>query len=112
MNLVEKKVKTFNIISIEGRLDATNYLEFQKRILEIIDRGEIHLIFGCAGLDYISSSGLRAFLALLKKVMTQNGKLYICELQPHIKDIFDISGFSGVIQIFETEKEVLDSIPG
>jgi anti-anti-sigma factor len=108
MNLLEKKINTFNVISIDGRIDTTNYNEFEKKISGIIERGETNLVLNCAGLDYISSSGLRVFLAAQKKIHTLKGKLNLCEMKPHIKEIFDISGFSNIFKIFGTEEKAVN----
>jgi|WetSurMetagenome_2_1015567.scaffolds.fasta_scaffold33984_3 anti-anti-sigma factor len=108
MNLLEKKTSNFDVISIDGRLDTTNYNDFDKRISEIIEGGETNLVFNCAGLDYISSSGLRVFLSAQKKINALKGKLNLCEMRPHIKEIFDISGFSNIFIISGTEEEALN----
>ncbi len=41
-----------------GALDTTNYYEFEKRISGIIEEVKPTLVLNCAGLDYISSSGI------------------------------------------------------
>ena len=108
MNLSEKKINNFNVISIEGRIDTTNYNDFERAVTAIIENGDTNLVFNCAGLNYISSSGLRAFLTAQKKLIGLKGKLHICEMQPHIKEIFDISGFSNIFKILNTEEEAVN----
>jgi anti-anti-sigma factor len=107
MNLTKKNSNGFCILSIEGRIDTTNFNEFENEIVGIIGAGEKNIVLNCKGLNYISSSGLRVFLIAQKKLMALNGKLHLCEMQPAIKEIFDISGFSTIFKIFETEEEAL-----
>jgi anti-anti-sigma factor len=60
-------------------------------------------------MNYISSSGLRVFLVAQKKVLSLNGKLILCNMQPTIQEIFRISGFSNLFRIFDTLEEALES---
>jgi len=107
MKLTKKNIKDFCVIQIEGRIDTTNFNVFEKEVTDIIEAGGTQIVLNCSGLDYISSSGLRVFLIAQKKVTALCGKLHLCAMQPAIKEIFDISGFSGIFEIFDTEELAL-----
>jgi anti-anti-sigma factor len=68
--------------------------------MEIIEGGSTKIILDCASLNYISSSGLRVFLVLQKKMMATKGQFRLSNLQPGIREIFDISGFSSIFSVF------------
>jgi anti-sigma B factor antagonist len=53
-----------------------------------------------AGLEYISSAGLRVVLSAHKTMMNCEG-LVIKNVNEEIKDIFDITGFSDILNIEE-----------
>jgi len=108
MNLTKKKIEGFCVISIEGRIDTTNFNAFEKEVAETIDGGETKIVFNCSQMNYISSSGLRVFLIAQKRLTGLNGKLHLCEMQPTIKEIFDISGFSSIFKIYTAEKDALE----
>jgi anti-anti-sigma factor len=109
MNLTSGSKNDFCVINIDGRIDTTNFNDFEKEINSILDSGEKQLIFNCELLNYISSSGLRVFLMTQKKITSAGGKLHLCSMQPGIKEIFDISGFSTIFKIFETETAALEA---
>jgi anti-anti-sigma factor len=109
MNIKKEKINDFCVIRIEGRIDTTNFNGFENEINLLFNSGEKNIIFDCSGLNYISSSGLRVFLITQKKSISLDGKLHLCCLQPAIKEIFDISGFSTIFKIFDTENEALQS---
>ncbi|MBN1769444.1 MAG: STAS domain-containing protein [Prolixibacteraceae bacterium] len=108
MELTTNKKGDFTIAEINGRIDTTNYNEFETQIMDVIEKGEKNIILNCEGLNYISSSGLRVFLITQKKLMGLKGKLHLCNMQPAIKEIFDMSGFSSIFKIFNTEEEALE----
>lgn len=89
------------IIAVEGRIDTLTASEFESTVTHEIAKGISRLIINCSGLGYISSSGLRVFLMAQKKMIASGGSLVLCCLQPPIKEIFDISGFSGIFDIRE-----------
>jgi len=108
MNITKKNIEGFCVVGIEGRIDTTNFSTFEKEITGIIDGGETNIVLNCSGMNYISSSGLRVFLIAQKRLTGLNGKLHLCEMQPTIKEIFDISGFSSIFKIFGLEKEAIE----
>jgi anti-anti-sigma factor len=110
MNVQVESLNDFKIVSIEGRLDTTNANEFEKPMMEILEGGCNRLILDCSGLNYISSSGLRVFLVVQKKMMAVKGQFSLCNLQPTIKEIFDISGFSVIFSIFPDKEAALQRL--
>jgi len=108
MDITREKNGQFMVLNIEGRIDTTNSAAFETEIEELFNSGEKFLIFNCSGLNYISSSGLRVFLVAQKKTISLQGKLVLCDLQPSIREIFVISGFSTIFRIFDSLEEALE----
>ncbi len=108
MNITVEKKGEAQFVSIEGRIDTTNYNEFENKIHEFSGPNDKLIVLNCEKLNYISSSGLRVFLLLEKKMMASGGILKLCSLQPAIKEIFDISGFSSIFTIVGSCDEALN----
>jgi anti-anti-sigma factor len=95
-------------IQIIGRIDTTNFNEFENAINDLFQKQVKHLFLDCSDLDYISSSGLRVFLTSKKTVASIGGSFNLYAMQPGIREIFDISGFSTIFSIspnLETAKQ-------
>jgi anti-sigma B factor antagonist len=107
MKMTIHKINDFSVLNIDGRIDSSNFSFFEEEINQLLDKGVKNIIFNCSGLKYISSSGLRIFLVTQKKTISLKGKLHLCNMQPAIKEIFDISGFSNIFMIFDTLGEAL-----
>ena len=88
------------LVAMNGRIDSTNYTEFESAIEPLSGVQYPAIYLDCSNLSYISSSGLRIFLTLQKRVMATGGELKIFSLQPPIKEIFDIAGFSSIFSIY------------
>jgi len=103
LDLAEKKSGEVNILNIGGRLDAYSAAEAEKKLDELIGAGQVKIVLNLAALEYISSSGLRVFLAQLKKVRKQQGDIRLCCMKPNIREVFDIAGFTQLFNIAEDE---------
>lgn len=80
-------------------MDALSLRELESDINKLeVQLGDL-VIVDCAGMTYICSSGLRVFLTLNKNITAKGGKLFICNLEPLVKNIFDTSGFSQIFNI-------------
>lgn len=108
MNITTEKINNYTVLNIDGRIDTSNFSAFEKEIDQLFHDGVKNLIFNCSGLNYISSSGLRVFLVAQKKTILLKGKLHLCNMQSSIKEIFAISGFSNIFNIFDTLEEALE----
>lgn len=102
-----KTSKNGIIITVEviGRLDAASSAELEEKLDSIIDDGNKNIILDLKDLEYVSSSGLRVFLIILKKVSNLTGKFLLCNLKPNIREIFEISGFVDIFKIYNTPEE-------
>ena len=57
------------------------------------------LLVDFSSLQYISSAGLRSILLAAKKLKSKGGRFALCSLSAAIKEVFDVSGFSSILDI-------------
>ncbi len=86
------------IINVSGRLDTVNAGEFEKAIAPVLAGSMENVVINCPDFSYISSSGLRQFLALQKTANAKNGQLVIKGLKPEVKEVFDMTGFTSLFK--------------
>ena len=55
------------------------------------------LVFDFKELEYISSAGLRVLLVSKKLMDQQQGKLIVKNANSSVKEIFDITGFTNIL---------------
>jgi len=84
-------------ISLEGRLDAATAPSLEAELKQSLN-GVTELVFDFANLEYISSAGLRILLAS-EKVMNKQGSMVIKNVNEVINEVFEVTGFSGVLTI-------------
>lgn len=101
--------KGWTIIKVTGRMDAVTAPEFESRMLDWINDGDTQVIIDLAGLEYISSAGLRSILTIAKKLKSTAGKLILASLRNTVKEVFEISGFSTIIPVRDSVGAALNA---
>lgn len=87
------------VVTLTGRVDTTNAEQFLQDISPLMEGDNPDIVVDCSGMDYISSQGLRVFLMLQKSVGSRKGRLALKDMQPQVREVFDITGFSNIITI-------------
>lgn len=95
------------VIYLNGYIDTYNSSFFQKRISKVFEAGYINLIFNCASLNYVSSTGIGSFTAFLKMVKPKGGDIVLLEIQPKVYEVFQLLGFS---QFFNIKENMNDAV--
>lgn len=94
------KEKGKNYVMIfEGRLDTPSSVQ-AGRDMQVLEDCEGHdITLDCTALEYISSSGMRLFLDLLKITRQKGSQLTIIGLREDIRMVFDEVGFLNLFDI-------------
>ena len=85
------------IITLNGRLDTTTAPQLESELKTSLG-GVEKLVLDFAGLDYLSSAGLRVLLAA-QKTMNKQGSMVIRSVNETIAEIFEVTGFSDILTI-------------
>jgi len=93
------------ILELEGRLDTSTSDMHEKRIVEGFENNVSKYLIDFKQLEYISSSGLRVLLMTAKKVAGLGGGLVLSDLSNHIKEVFDIAGFTPIFTLSLSKDE-------
>ena len=97
ITIVKQEEKTF--VTLDGRIDSTNAEQFQQDISPLMEGNNPDIDIDCSGMSYTSSLGLRIFLMLQKSVIARKGKMVMRNMNPMVKEVFDITGFTNIITI-------------
>ena len=83
-------------VYIEGKVISTNAAELDAALAEI-DADEI--IIDCEKMEYISSAGLRVFLATQIAMDEKKGRMVIRNINDIVAELFEDTGFSDIMII-------------
>jgi anti-sigma B factor antagonist len=98
----------YGVVSVEGRMDTVSAPDFEKQVLTWIDEGRTLFIIDLSNLEYISSAGLRSLMVAAKASVTHGGRICCCGLTGIVQQVFDVSGFSKVLPVFDSREVALE----
>ncbi len=97
MEISKTQNGTEAILALEGRLDTVTSPSLEKELDRVMDEAEA-ITLDFTKLDYISSAGLRVLLGA-HKVMSRKGGLKITNVNEVVREVFDVTGFSDILNI-------------
>ena len=110
---LEIKVNEVNeivVIKFIGNLDTSTSPEAETEINDWLSKNTKKMVVNLKETTYVSSVGLRVFLATAKKMTASSGAVKFCCPNEVVKEILDISGFSTILDVKDSEQEALDNV--
>jgi len=110
MNLPVKRFADAVVLSPAGRIDHSSAEAFRSALaphLEGCAAGRDQVVLDLSGVDYISSAGLRVLMLAKKQAKAQGGSFALVGLVPAVREIFEISRFTVVFDIFASVRDAL-----
>ena len=86
------------VLGLVGRLDTDTAGDLELAVQDLIDAGSKDFLVDLAGVGYVSSAGLRVLL-MLGKSIDGKGSLRLCGLNPTVRQVFDVAGFTQLFVI-------------
>lgn len=108
MEIREEQADGVAVLVPVARVDSATAKAFEVRVLAAVNTGATKIIIDFAELDYISSAGLRVVLVGAKMTRAPR-KFALCGMKPHIREIFDVSGFARILTILPDRAAALSA---
>ncbi len=106
---VDRERETLILIP-RGRLDTTSTEDFERQVMGHVSEGTTRLALDFDHLDFVSSSAIRILLIAAKSIRAREGRFALCNLKPHVSEVFRISGIHRVIDIYGSRGDALAAI--
>ena len=114
MECTSQQIADVTMIRIEGRIDHKTAKDFEdvlKPYLDECGKGAYQkILMDLGGVDFMTSAGLRVLMIAVKICGRKDGEISVAALRPMIKEIFKISRFDSVLNVYPTVELALESI--
>jgi anti-anti-sigma factor len=107
MNITTQEANGVTTVVFEGSLDTNTAPDAEAKLGELVNEGAAKILIDFSSLDYISSAGLRVLLVTGKKLGSSGGSMRLCNLNETVDEVFEISGFSTIFNVFPTLDEAV-----
>ena len=85
-------------------LDASNATDFKRDMAAVVDSSK-RLVLDLSRLRFVDSSGLGAFISLLRKMNAKGGDLKLCGMSKPVRAVFELVRMHRVFEILATPEE-------
>lgn len=105
-----EKTKTDEHITLrlEGEVDASNSVELDSAIQQLMADNVKNILIDGSALGYISSAGLGVFMSYLEDFQNNGVKFAIFGLNSKVKNVFHILGLNQLMTIEDDEQQALE----
>ena len=93
---------------LSGRLDGSTHAKLDEALEPLLHEGTHILEINLAGLDYISSAGLRSIFRARKVLSAHAGRVLLMQPQPPVRKVFELVKAVPVDEVFASQEELDD----
>jgi anti-sigma B factor antagonist len=111
MEIKTEAMKRCELVTVSGRIDSTTAPGLEELLLGLIEAGQKNIVVNLKDTDFISSAGLKALLSALLKVRKKipAGDVVISEIQPRLRESFDLVGFDRLFTFYDQDIQAVGS---
>lgn len=100
------------VVAIQGSVDGLTAGDLLASLGSEVQAGKTRLVADLAGVEFMSSAGLRAVLATVKDTRQHGGDLRLAAVRPDVWKVLNLSGFTSIVKIFpDVESAVASFAP-
>lgn len=103
---------SLDLVHVKGMVTANGAARVTPEVMQIFDRAPASsgVVFDLEGAPFVSSGGIRMFLAAYKKGAERNVKVAMVRVQPSVYTVFKVAGLVAGFRIHETLEQALAEV--
>lgn len=95
---------------ITGYIDRDNATWFADQIRQLLAEKPPAVLFELSAMTYTGDVGISSFLQFLKMVRLYGGAFALCCVQPRVREVFALLGFSSFFDVDSSYQDAVDSL--
>lgn len=92
-------------VALDGSLDSDTTPELETTLASLAERMPL-ILFDMQRLEFISSAGLRAIFATVKRQKTHGGEVALSNMSPGVRKVFEIVKALPDMRVFTSTEEL------
>lgn len=99
------------IVRLRGELDHHTADVVRYKMEEALLKGNVdHVILSLKHLQFMDSSGIGVILGRYKQVKSKGGKMVVCDVNPNVHRLFELSGLFKILTVHDSERNAISSL--
>jgi anti-sigma B factor antagonist len=101
-------LKRVELVKVSGRIDSSNAAQIDGVLKEVVSRKH-NVVLEMSGVDYISSAGLRAMVALLRECKKHKGDVRLANPSERVLEVLALAGLDTLFDVYDSEATAVGS---
>jgi anti-sigma B factor antagonist len=98
------------VVGLSGRMDVHLASEIEAELGKLVaQHATKHVILNLDEVEYMSSSGLRVFVSLMRTLKESNRMLKLSNLSVAVRKVFEVVELMDMFDIYDSEEEAVAS---
>lgn len=93
------EAEPFHEVVLRGFFDTNTVAEFDEMAEKVLDSKSHRLILDLLQLNYVSSAGLGAIMALLQQLRRKGGDMVLVQPTPRVYRVLEMLGFMDILDV-------------
>lgn len=107
MKITQRSEGDIIVFVPEGRIDTLAATEMDQALQAAVSAGKYNMVVDMAGVEYISSAGLRTLAAVHVRSRAEGGDMKLAGLNERVTRVFNIIGFDLLMSIHDTPEAAI-----
>ncbi|GIX40732.1 MAG: anti-sigma factor antagonist [Leptospiraceae bacterium] len=98
------------IVYLKGRIDVHLASEIESFLMKLIEQNPTKdFVLNLSEVEYMSSSGLRVFVSIMRNLKEKNRSLKLSNLSLAVKRVFEVVELMDMFDIYEDESDAVSA---
>ena len=105
-----EKESDIDIVTISGRLVATDAPEARENLKAIVEAGNGKLIIDLSRVSFIDSSGLSVLISAFKLIRAKDGRMLLSGISKNVQTLLELTRLSEIFEMFASTEAAVEAI--
>jgi anti-anti-sigma factor len=106
------EIRETTVVKLKGRLDSMTSPAAEEQLQALVERAPRHVVLDLAGLEFLTSAGLRVLFLLKKGLDGKGTESYMLNPQPQVARVLEIAKALPSLRIFKSSAELDEYLAG
>lgn len=109
LNISVESFKRVDVVTAVGRIDSSSAAEFDNALKSLNAEGRHNIVLELAGVNYMSSAGLRAMVSVLKECKRNRGDVRLATVSERVDEVLSLAGLDSLFSKYESTRAAVGS---
>lgn len=105
LSLETDNTQSVSVMKVKGQVDSETAPELDRALSKLLTDGRNKIVLDMAGMEFMSSAGLRALVKALKEAQGSGGDVRLASVSESVRGILLTVGMTQMFKLFPTSEE-------